>query len=619
MKNLTLPVLMLVLVSVSNILFSQTVIKEDFFDAEFFLSEEDYREALYSFQKVYKAGYQDNANINYRIGICYLNLPGQKEASIPYLEKAVTNISEKWVEGSFKEVTAPPDANLFLGNAYRIANRLADAIIYYNKYHEGLAKSRIEDLEYTNQQIQACERAKKVIEKPVPLLKENLGKKINTNTNNKQVIFSGDNNAMAFLTELRFYDAVFFLKKINGTWSNSMNITPQIESDGDQYPCSLSFDGQKLFLVKMSNFEADIYVSEYRMGRWMPSKPIGKPVNSSKYFESHASIAPDGKTLYFTSNRKESLGGMDIFFSKLNEKGAWSEPVNLGSVINTKLNEETPFIANDGKTLFFSSQGHENIGGFDIFKSIKQNDGTWSKPVPLPYPINTTDDDIFFFPAEKENSGYMTLYEPNGLGAGDLYRIEIITEPLLTEKGKEVTQPQINESVVKEVETKPAVVKTPEKLTIEKPSTSPAPAPTPSVKYLLRPIYFVTGKTELSETSIAKLDEISKALVTYPEIKLEVRGHTDDLGSLGYNQILSEKRAKAVIDYLVSKNVAPERFSMKGFSKTENIAVNVFPDGRVSLAGRKLNRRVEFKIVTDGGALLVIEPVMVPDSLKVQK
>ena len=653
MKKVTLATIVVLLLSFLNSIFGQTNIREDFMDAEFFLSEEDYKEALYSYLKVYKAGYQENANINYRIGICYLNIPGQKEYSIKYLEKAITNISDKWDDGNFKDESAPTDAYLYLGNAYRINYRLDDAINAYKKYRETLNINHTENIEYTNQQIISCERAKSAILKPVSLLKENMGKKFNSKAINYHPVFSGDRSAMVFMSQLRFYDGVFYVKKINGSWSNSMNITPQIESDGDQYITSLSFDGKKLFLVKVGNFDGDVFVSEYSSGRWMPSKSIGKPINS-KFFESHSSISPDGKTLYFTSNRKESIGQMDIFTSRLDDEGNWSEPKNLGPTVNTRLNEETPFIDVDGKTLFFSSQGHETIGGYDFFKTIKQGDGTWSKPEALPYPINTTDDDLFFFPSDKMNSGYLTLYDHVGVGSGDFYYIEILPEsPAHIESGKIsnqdstivfqeapidtiVKKPLIEPSFQQEPEETPstrhvikpildstivfqdASIDTIVKKPLIEPSFQEEPKETPSTRHIIKPIFFEFDSYSLSEISKEKLDAIINVCKIYPEIQLEVRGHCDALGSDQYNLNLSEKRSNSVIKYLVDKGINHERLLPRGCSETENVAINTFPDGRDSEEGRKLNRRVEFKIMNNIGAIIVTDPVEVPENLKIK-
>jgi len=592
-------------------------IRENFFDAEFFLSEEDYKEALYSFQKVYDAGYQENCNLNYRIGICYLNIPGQKDKSISYFEKAVTNISENYKEGSYTEISAPTDAYLYLGNAYRIASMLDKAIDAYNKYLTLAVKIGTADLDFTKQQIESCNRAKVTMKNPVPIYKENLGKNYNSSMNNFQLIMSGNEDEMAYMTSQKFYDAAFYVKKVNGIWTNPINITPQIESDGNQYVSSLSFDGIKLFLVKIDNSDGEIYVSDFSQGRWNPSKPIGKPINS-KFFESHASLSPDGKTLYFTSNRTGGLGGMDIYKSILSDRGEWSEPENLGSNINSALNEETPFIANDGKTLYFSSQGHTTIGGYDIFTSVLNSNKTWSAPVALPYPINSTDDDLFYFPDPKNKGGYITLYETEGLGNGDMYYLKTIPSEVAVNEPKPVVEekPVVKEPVaVQEVVKQPVVA---EKPVVKEPVVVDEPAKTTSFKYFIKPIFFGFDSYALTDAGKEKLNDLIKALKDYPGLRLEVRGYTDAIGAYEYNQMLSDKRAKAVADYLVAKGIDSKRLKNTGLSESENIALNASSDGADSLEGRKFNRRVEFRIIELGGALLLIEEIPIPEQLKVK-
>ena len=274
----------------------------NFYDGEFFLSEESYQDALISFNKVYDAGYQDNANLNYRIGVCYLNIEGEKDQAIPYLLKAVTHISENYREGNFNETAAAPDAWLFLGNAYRINNQLDKAIEAYNSFLQNYQKGYEKERTYATQQIQACNRAKKAMENPVKLETENLGNMINSSLDNFRAVQSENDSVMAFMTQQKFYDAIYFMQWLNGRWTNPVNITPQIQSDGDQYVTSLSSDGKTMYLVKISNFDSDILISHFDNRTWSKSVNIGKPINS-KFFESHACISPDGKKLYFTSNR----------------------------------------------------------------------------------------------------------------------------------------------------------------------------------------------------------------------------------------------------------------------------------------------------------------------------
>jgi outer membrane protein OmpA-like peptidoglycan-associated protein len=632
MKKLSLSLIMLLFfTSLSS--WGQATNEEEiqlnFYDGEFFLAEEDYRDALQAFLKVYEAGYQDNANINYRIGICYLNIPGEKEKAVPYLEKAVTKVSKNYREGNFKEETAPPDAYLFLGNAYRIAYQLDKSIEAYESYIE-ISEANTQELQYAKNEIEACKRAKEAIKDPAELNKENIGGLYNSAFNNFNTVLAYNGSAMAYMSEQRFYDAIYYMEIVNGRFTNPNNITPQIESDGDQYVTALSYDGTKMLLTKVSSFDADIMVSNYEARRWSKSENLGKPVNS-KFFESHASFSPDGKTIFFASNRKESLGGMDIFYSELNEDGEWSEPKNLGPTVNTALNEDTPFMCRDGIALFFSSQGHETIGGYDIFYTVKDDQGNWTKPQSLPYPLNTTDDDLFFFPtciAGEGISGYMTLIEPEGLGSGDIYRVSLETPELAVEEEPEepvieVVEEEIAEEVIEVTEPalEPEVEKIEEAAEIVEKAEEVLAEETKQEEmrmYKVKPIFFRFDSYELSSNAIEKLDEIAEVMKSYEQIKLEIQGHTDAMGPDVYNQYLSEKRAESVKNYLVSKGVSESRLTTIGLSESLPAAINSNPDGSDNFLGRKLNRRVEFEL--DPGIMdeVEVEPVDVPENLKIK-
>lgn len=605
-------------------------IQLNFYDGEFFLAEEEYRDALLAFQKVYNAGYEDNANINYRIGICYLNLPGEKEKAIPYLEKAVTSVSDNYREGSLNETDADLDAWLFLGNAYRIDNLLDKSCNAYKKYIEITDNPDSKEVSFARKQIEACERAKKAMDYPAEIQKESLGPLYNSSFNNFNPVLSMNENAMAYMSEQRFYDAVFFMEIENGRFSNPINITPQIQSDGDQYVTSLSRDGTKMLLSKISSFDADIMISDYEARRWTRSRNIGKPINT-KFFESHACFSPDGNTIYFTSNRRESLGGMDIFVSTLNEDGNWTEPLNLGETVNTDLNEETPFICEDGKTLFFSSQGHTSIGGYDIFVTRLQDDGTWTEPEPLPYPMNTTDDDLFFYPlcddiVEDDISGYMSRIEPEGLGSGDIYKMTVIpyeeiTEEEVEEEIEEVVEEEAEETVV-EVEPEPReepVEEVVEEQVEEKEEVEEVEEVIEQPVYTLKPIYFAFDSYELSSTAESRLDKLAETMKSYKEIKVELQGHADAMGPEVYNQYLSEKRAESAKDYLLARGISEERISTKGFSELEPVAINTNPDGSDSFRGRKLNRRVEYEIDPGIKETIIIEEVEVPEDLRIKE
>ena len=220
----------------------------------------------------------------------------------------------------------------------------------------------------------------------------------------------------------KFYDAIMLSKLVNGKWSAPENIIPELQSDGDMYISCLSADGTTLFLSKNDNFNSDIYSSTFDGVRWGQTIKLNKNIDT-KYWESHGFITENGNQLIFASDRPGGFGGLDLYLSK-KVNGDWGPAYNLGPQINTPFNEDRPFLINNGKTLFFSSQGHRNMGGYDLFRSDLQSNNLWSEPENLGYPINTPDDNVFFMPVENGKSGYCSIYrESGGLGKEDIYKI----------------------------------------------------------------------------------------------------------------------------------------------------------------------------------------------------
>jgi len=216
---------------------------------------------------------------------------------------------------------------------------------------------------------------------------------------------SYDGNTLVYTERRGLINIILFSKKIRGKWQPPVDITGQLNAGEDCSSCSLNSDGTKLFLYKTDNFDGNIYSSDYVNGAWTPIVKLNKNINT-KYYESHAAISADGKKLYFTSNREGGIGGLDIFVSELNASGDWGIPVNLGTKINTPYNEDNPFITADESLLFFSSEGHNSMGGYDIYKSSKIISG-WDTPKNLGFPVNTTDDNKFLQPY---NDGMNAFY-----------------------------------------------------------------------------------------------------------------------------------------------------------------------------------------------------------------
>ncbi|MGB4665343.1 MAG: OmpA family protein, partial [Bacteroidales bacterium] len=446
-------------------------------------------------------------------------------------------------------------------------------------------------------------------------------------------------------------------------WGNWLLTQPGAPLNGQYHDAAigLSPDGQTLYLYKGDN-GGDIYVSYLKGRNWTIPEALPSPINT-KYHESSASLGPDGRTLYFVSDRPGGIGGRDIWFSRKDNSGYWSSPINL-SDINTPYDEEGVFIHPDGKTLYFSSKGHNTMGGYDIFRTVY--DGKkWSKPVNLGYPINTPDDDLYFVLSASGVHAYISSSRKGTLGDQDIFMITyMIAKPVMPSsevnllawraqpsqdlkfenligesspslilwKGKvmdEVGTPLEAQIILTDNETgEQLAVFTSNSETgnflVSLPSGKnygvavkkegylfhsenfniPENAPfkevnkdiilkkiAVGVEVVLNNIFFDFNKATLRPESKTELQNIIEFLQQNPNISLEISGHTDNVGSYEYNLNLSEKRAQAVVDYLIQQGISSNRLVYKGYSYTKPIASNSTEEGR------QLNRRVEFKII----------------------
>lgn len=403
--------------------------KLKFHEAEAYVLFEEYQEALVLYLELIKS-YPTNANIKYRIGQCYTFIPAEKQKSVAFLEDAVKNINPKYKNGRFREKGAPYDAYYYLANAYRINNRIDEALTTYELFKKNM-DTRIYNPAVVDLQIESCLHAREMMKTPVYIRKQNLGSIINDQYPDLNPVVSGDQNSMVFNRLTPFQEALFYVRKINGRWIDPVNIIPDLGlgQENGNFATSLSKDGKELYLYRRGNdYDGNIYVTRLQgNGRWSNIVKLNDNINT-KYWESHATISHDGKKLYFTSNRKDSYGGLDIYVSERDTGNNWGPAKNLGPIVNSIYNEETPFLSDDDRTLFYSSAGLYNIGGYDIFSSTLQNDGTWSAPLNMGFPLNSTDDDLFFHPLGQGFEAYYSMISEGGYGLADIYRLEIFSD-----------------------------------------------------------------------------------------------------------------------------------------------------------------------------------------------
>jgi tetratricopeptide (TPR) repeat protein len=390
-----------------------------------------------------------NANVNYKIGVAYLGISGEKQKAVPFLEKAAASTSASYKD-NFKETNAPLDANFYLGRAYHLNLEFDKAISAYKHY---LSKGEVYDEDEkasVKMLIQNCQNAKLIVESPLSAESESIGENINSvfdeyaavvDAAEKTLIFtSRRSNSVGGLKDLddKFFEDIYISKKdsVTGVWGVPVSIGNQINTDGHEASISLSADGNELYIYRDDVGDGNIYMCRRSNNVWGEPIQLNSNINSP-FRESHVSASSDGQILYFTSDRS-GYGEMDIFFSKRLPSGDWGVAENLGSRINTKYDEEAPFIHPDGKTLFFSSKGHNSMGGFDIFFCILQDDGKWSSPFNLGFPMNTPDDDYFFVMSIDGKRAYYSSTSVDGKGGKDIYMVRLDTdreEPVTVYKG----------------------------------------------------------------------------------------------------------------------------------------------------------------------------------------
>jgi len=353
----------------------------------------------------------DNLNIKYKIGTCYLNIPGEKEKAVAYLEAAVKNNSYDSKTQLFKETRSPLDAYFFLGKAYMINNEFEkglNTLTLFNKLaRETKSKGGMQNLEFIDQQIQACKNAIEFGKSPVMFSKRSIGAEFNQGSINENPVVSFDGNTIVYTERRGLVNVIFFSRKERGRWQPPIEITAELNAGEDCSSSSLNSDGTELFIYKTDNYDGAIYSSNFVNGAWTPIKKLNKNINT-KFYESHAAISADGKKLYFTSNREGGQGNLDIYVSERDVTGDWGVAVNMGAVINTPFNEDTPFITANDSVLFFSSEGHSSMGGYDLFKSQKIGN-VWKTPSNLGFPLNSPDDDKFFQPFNNGANAYYSI------------------------------------------------------------------------------------------------------------------------------------------------------------------------------------------------------------------
>lgn len=591
----------------------------------------------------------DNAENNYKVGVCYLQSI-YKVKSVDYLEHAY-ELDSLVAEDIFFQ----------LGSSHHLSEDWDLAIEWYSKF---LAKVQLEKdskiksdkIKIIEKRIKECGYGKEFVANPVKVELVNVGDQINTPFPEYFVIINADESVMMFTSqrpgstgetaqeeglEYAFHFEDVYVSKRDGDqedWGTAEGVGKPVNTRKNDATIALAPDGHTVLTYNDHDPSqgGDIYQCDLDGDNWTEPKRLSDNVNS-QYHECSASFSYDAHQLFFVSNKPEdNLGGHDIFVSLWNDTlNDWMPSANIGDHINTEYNEQGVFAHPDGVTLYFSSEGHNSMGGFDIFKT-KFKDGKWSAPENLGYPINGPDNDVGLKISASGKHGFLSAYHNDSYGKDDIYQINFIEDveehltilkghvkdektklPLaakieITDLGRHVKIATFssNASTGHYLVSLPAghnyaiEIDAPDHLFHSENFNIPATDDYHEVvkdiylkeikvgsKEILKNVFFDTDKSTLRPESRDELDKVADFMKLNSTIKVEFSGHTDDRGSDTHNEKLSDDRAIAVVEYLVNHGVERERMVPKGYGETKPIATNETEEGR------QLNRRTEMEII----------------------
>lgn len=541
-----------------------------------------------------------------------------------------------------------------MGNAWMALGEYEKAKISYEDLvaHPGISER------YRNtgkQRISNCEFAINAKNNPVPFDPVDLGPAVNTDDDEYWPTLTADEQILIFTRQKKLDSEGsrrpgnlredFFVSYYGESgWSEARTIGSPLNSELNEGAPSVTADGRLIFFTACNRQEGlgscDIYFAERQGNKWGEPVNLGTPVNTPSW-EAQPSVSPDGKTLYFASNRRGGNGNMDIWYSQKDINGNWEIPVNLSEEINTGGNEMSPFIHVDNQTLYFSSDGHTGMGGYDLFLSRRDEEKGWSKPENLGYPLNTHFDEIGLIVNASGDRGYFASDRMSGevrdIYVFDLYQevrplevsymkgtvydaltrrrlhasfelIDLVTAETVIQSNSD---PGTGEFLV------PIATGNDYALNVSKGGylfysdhfslsgfahkTAPFlkdvllhPVRT-GEKTVLKNIFFEFDSYELRPESLVELEKLLTFLNNNPEIYIRINGHTDNTGDPQYNMELSEKRAGSVAAYLINSGIDENRIKYAGFGETMPVTSNETEEGRSE------NRRTEFEIIDPEG------------------
>lgn len=381
----------------------------------------------------------ESSNYNYRKGYLIINSRKDYASALPYFEKAILDVSKNFDMYSTRENSAPPDAYYYMGVCYHLDEQIDKAKEYYQLFIDNSSK-KSELIPVAELNKVQCDVAKQLINNPKSVEVKNIGNTVNTEMPDYAPAISLDGGSLYFTSrrpwednstegyrdpKLNNYPEDIYVSYLGPDFSwTSPEKLDFCEGSMNEATISVSSDERRVYIYQDAAGGGDIYYSDFTNNNFSQIEELpSKGVNTNNW-ETHITVTPDGQNMYFVSNRPGGYGGRDIYRIVKLPNGNWSEPQNLGPEINTPYDEDSPFIAIDNKTLYFSSNGSNSMGGFDVFVSFRDELNNWSSPVNMGYPINSTGDDVFYTTTFDGLRGYLSSFRKNGHGDIDIYEIK---------------------------------------------------------------------------------------------------------------------------------------------------------------------------------------------------
>jgi outer membrane protein OmpA-like peptidoglycan-associated protein len=616
-----------------------------------FFDQENYRAAIPFYEQVL-AKEPNNALALFRAGISYMSFDKEKASDYIYkAQKLKPKVSK--------------DVEYWLGRVDHLNYNFDEAITHFQAYNATLKKKDTRKAQLA-QLIQHAKNAKIQFNSPKDIFVKNLGPTINTSFSEHSPVISADDKMLLFTTRSEnvtganaggdkakkgqgnvatdgeYFEDIFEAKRLGeDEWEKPRSLSGSLNGKGHDASIQV-FDNDTKMLMYRQDEGGDIFYSERNGGDWTEPKKLNGNVNS-KAFESDAFITPDGLTIYFSTSKYSEDNTLDIYFATRQPGGDWGPAKSIGNQINTKFDDDSPYLSRDGKTLYFASRGHNTMGGYDIFKSTWDEAArAWGRPENMGYPVNTPDDDTYYRLSPDGSYAYLSSYRIGGYGEKDIYTInyiknvnirgrvlskrdsttavpgvELVFNGQTADKTaisfRDVSKPDSGQYQVnvlsgrsyqvalskdgKPIETQEFAVPvvTNDSSTITKNFYIDYIDSTSATIADLKPIYFDTDKSELRPESVQQLNRVTAALKQYPGLNISIEGHCDSRNTDEYNMKLGQRRATAAQTFLRKNGIAQTRTVTVSYGERRPAAPNDSPENM------QLNRRVEFKPILREG------------------